>query len=98
MTDITISSFQYSQSQFFDNANYPYGFSRSGDFTIKQANILTKLGRTLLGLSEGSIIAQTPEEIRFVQVCAGEIEAVTEIETLWRHYLNQIDKPFVKVS
>ena len=33
-----------SQQRFFDNKNYPRGFSRHGDFTIKEAQILEKYG------------------------------------------------------
>lgn len=31
-------------NRFFDNKNYPRGFSRHGDFTIKEAQLLERHG------------------------------------------------------
>ncbi|VDR30598.1 Uncharacterized protein conserved in bacteria [Raoultella terrigena] len=34
-------------NRFFDNKNYPRGFSRHGDFTIKEAQLLEQHGYAL---------------------------------------------------
>ncbi|MCX9458122.1 DUF413 domain-containing protein, partial [Vibrio cholerae] len=39
--------------RFFDNKHYPRGFARHGDFTIKEAQILERLGAAFDELDSG---------------------------------------------
>jgi uncharacterized protein YifE (UPF0438 family) len=98
MNDSRLDGFRVTGSQFYDTEHYPYGFARSGEFTIKQTKILSEIGRTLLALSEGVEQAITAEEIQFVKVCSGEIPAETDVEKTWVYYRGIINKPFVQVG
>lgn len=40
-------------NRFFDNKSYPRGFSRHGDFTIKEAQMLERYGYALNELDLG---------------------------------------------
>ncbi|MCD1125975.1 DUF413 domain-containing protein [Jinshanibacter sp. LJY008] len=79
--------------RFFDNKNYPRGFSRHGDFTIKEAQLLERLGYAFNELDLGKREPATEEEKLFVAVCRGEREAVTESEKVWTKYLDRIRRP-----
>ncbi|MEC8374138.1 MAG: DUF413 domain-containing protein, partial [Pseudomonadota bacterium] len=39
-----------SPKPFIDRQKFPYGFRKSGDFSITEANLLTQFGKTLLAL------------------------------------------------
>lgn len=79
--------------RFFDNKNYPRGFSRHGDFTIKQAQVLERLGYAFNELDLGQREPVTAEEKAFVAVCRGEKEPDTEAEKIWIKYIARIRKP-----
>lgn len=75
---------------YYDNVNYPRGFSKHGDFTIREAEALHRYGRILANLCEGLAQAATEDEKRFVQVCAGALEPGTYLEKLWFKYQSKI--------
>jgi len=77
-----------SSGSFFDDKNFPWGFSRCGNFTIAQAEILGKYGKTLRALEHKEKTPATPEEKQFVAVCRGKREASTLIEITWIKYLS----------
>lgn len=80
-------------NRFFDNKNYPRGFSRHGDFTIKEANLLERLGYALNELELGKREPVTEEEKHFVAVCRGEDEPNSETERVWFKYMARIKRP-----
>lgn len=80
-------------SRFFDNKNYPRGFSRHGDFTIKEAQLLERFGYAFNELDAGKRQPTTEEEQLFVAVCRGEREPVTEQEKVWSKYLVRTRRP-----
>lgn len=80
-------------NRFFDNKNYPRGFSRHGDFTIKEAQLLERLGYALNELELGKREPATQEEKHFVAVCRGEGEPTTETERIWFKYMERIKRP-----
>ncbi|WP_085246933.1 DUF413 domain-containing protein [Gilliamella mensalis] len=82
-----------SQQRFFDNKNYPRGFSRHGDFTIKEALILEKHGCAFKDLDAETRTPSTAEEKSFVAVCKGKKEPSTDFEKTWLKYLSRINKP-----
>jgi uncharacterized protein YifE (UPF0438 family) len=47
---------------FSDAKNYPYGFSRSGDFSINESKALSQHGCLIAGLVDGQIDAQTADD------------------------------------
>lgn len=59
--------------RFFDNKHYPRGFSRHGDFTIKEAQVLERFGYAFNELDLGTREPQTEEEQLFVAVCRGDV-------------------------
>ncbi len=79
-------SFQ-SQKKFYDDKNFPRGFSRSGDFTLKEAEMLEAYGSACRQLSLENSEPQTAEEQHFVAVCRGEAEAETALERAWLKYV-----------
>ena len=82
-----------SQQRFFDNKNYPRGFSRHGDFTIKEAQILEKYGCAFRDLDAETRKPVTADEKSFVAVCKGKKEPSTDLEKVWLKYLSRINKP-----
>lgn len=82
-----------SKQRFFDNKNYPRGFARHGDFTIKESQILERLGHAFNELCSGNREPVTTEEKAFVDFCRGEKSAATENEKTWDKYLKRIQHP-----
>lgn len=80
-------------SRFFDNKHYPRGFSRHGDFTIKEAQLLERFGYAFNELDTGKRQPATEEEQLFVAVCHGEREPITEQEKVWAKYLARTRRP-----
>ncbi|TEA28083.1 DUF413 domain-containing protein [Candidatus Schmidhempelia bombi] len=82
-----------SKQRFFDNKKYPRGFSRHGDFTIKEAQLLEKYGHAFSELDSGKRQPVTDEEQRFVDVCHGNQLPATDKEKVWVKYMGCINKP-----
>ena len=47
---------------FSDVKNYPYGFSRSGDFSINESKALTENGCLIAGLVDGKLAPETDDD------------------------------------
>ncbi|SUC18298.1 Uncharacterized protein conserved in bacteria [Proteus mirabilis] len=80
-------------NRFFDNKHYPRGFSRHGDFTIKEAQILERHGQAFNELDLGKREPATEAEKLFVAMCRGEREAATVEEKIWKKYTSRISRP-----
>lgn len=78
---------------FYDDKNYPHGLSRSGVFSIAEAELLSKVGNRLFSLAQGVVSSENQVEENFVKVCQGEQEAATKVELLWKKYQSSIRKP-----
>lgn len=87
-----LSRDQLTKKPFNDYKNYPYGFSRSGDFSIKEAGILERNGSLLLALTNGDIPAERNEDKLFLQVINGATETDNEIFKVWVKYLRKINR------
>ena len=48
--------------RFFDDKNYPRGFARHGDYTIKEAQVLEQHGQAFRALDAGERKPATKEE------------------------------------
>lgn len=79
-----------SQRSFYDDTNFPYGFLRSGDFSIAEANVLTSHGYIMSKLHKGEIAPTTPEHKRFIQVVNRTIDAKYVEENIYLKYLHVI--------
>lgn len=86
MSDIQIRA---GKRAFTDVLHFPRGFSRSGDFSIGDSNLLTQYGETLNQLSHGDLPPENEQEKHFVDVCFGEAEPETKLEFVWIKYLNK---------
>ncbi len=72
--------------RFFDDKNYPRGFSRHGDYTIRESQTLEQFGQACLALETGERKPKTEEEKRFVAVMQGAEIAESVIEKAWLKY------------
>ena len=72
--------------RYFDDKNYPRGFARHGDYTIREAQVLEQYGQACLALETGERKAATAEEKRFVAVMKGDEIAESIIEKAWLKY------------
>ena len=83
------------QSPFYDDANFPRGFSRSGEFSVVESNILSDYGQTLKKLADGSLMPENQEEKRFTDVIDGKVDVETQVEKTWKKYISLTTTPKV---
>lgn len=74
--------------RFFDDKNYPRGFSRHGDYTIRESELLEQFGQACLALETEERKPKTAEEKQFVAVMKGEKQPETSLEKVWVKYRN----------
>ncbi|MFT5675666.1 MAG: hypothetical protein ACI808_001597 [Paraglaciecola sp.] len=72
---------------FTDVKNFPYGFKKSGDFSIAEATILSVHGYTLQSLGLGTLKPESNEEQHFVEVSKGLVIPKTTAERAWLKYI-----------
>ncbi|MBY6064330.1 hypothetical protein CWI80_09380 [Pseudidiomarina sediminum] len=80
---------------FNDFKNYPYGFARSGDFSIRESDLLSKHGSLVAALVNGELEPMSAEEQSLVAVARGEKAAETPLEKAWSKYQSRINRPKV---
>lgn len=90
MTDNKATKSFVTTARFYDDKNYPRGFSRHGDYTINESNILENHGQAFIELELGKREATTQDEKDFLAVCHSEKEAVTPFEKAWQKYRARI--------
>ncbi|GLT14052.1 DUF413 domain-containing protein [Vibrio algivorus] len=80
--------------KFFDNKHFARGFSRSGEFTINEAQILENYGRTMQGLFEGNLTPEDDDEKEFITAFQqeGEEGIVNKYVQCWKKYLNKTQR------
>lgn len=76
-----------SPKPFIDRQKFPYGFKKSGDFSITEANLLTQFGKTLLALESGELAPESEDEQHFVEFVNGQADAVNNVEKAWAKYV-----------
>lgn len=78
------------EAPFYDDAHFPRGFSKSGNFTIIESELLTQVGKRLFMLEQGFSKPENAVEEQFVQFCKaqneGELEGQNKVELLWQKY------------
>ncbi len=77
---------------FADRQHYPYGFSRSGDFSIAESQALSQYGSLIQALCSGELLPSTPEEHDLLAMSRGEKPAQTLMERAWDKYQRQIHR------
>lgn len=78
---------------FSDAKNYPYGFSRSGDFSINESKALAQYGCLIAALVDGQIEAQTSEDSELLAAAFGKKEPESTAEKAWVKYQKRINRP-----
>ena len=78
---------------FTDVKNYPYGFSRSGDFSINESKALSQYGCLIAALVDGVIAAENDEDHGYLQAAFGKKEPENPIERAWVKYQKRISRP-----
>ena len=78
---------------FSDIKNYPYGFSRSGDFTINESKALAQYGCLIAALVDGHIEAQSSKEQELLAAAFGKKEPEGLAQKAWVKYQKQINRP-----
>ena len=84
---------QLLNSIFTDPKNYPYGFARSGDFSITESKALSHYGRLIWALTNGKIAASCPEDDALLAAANGEKPSETPAERAWEKYQMRINRP-----
>lgn len=80
---------------FNDFRNYPYGFSRSGDFSIRESDALTHYGCLITAMLCGEFQPTLKEDVELLAACRGEQAPVTVVEKVWAKYQARIHRPKV---
>ena len=82
---MSLNSFS-TNTKFYDDKNFPYGFQRSGYFTITESDCLIKCGHKMNQLAEKTVAAQSKEEKHFLKVLEGKEEPENEAERAYIKY------------
>lgn len=80
---------------FNDFRNYPYGFARSGDFSIRESDALLHYGWLITALLNGELAPQTEEDRNLLAVARGDQAPATAVEKAWMKYQTRINRPKV---
>ncbi len=81
------------QRVFSDPKNYPYGFSRSGDFSISESKALSQYGCLIAALLDGRIEPECDEDNSLLAVAKGEKDPSNVAEKAWFKYDKRIHRP-----
>lgn len=80
---------------FNDFRNYPYGFSRSGDFSIRESDALLHYGCLITAMLNGDYAPESKEDKSLLAVAKGEQAPETAVEKAWMKYQARINRPKV---
>jgi uncharacterized protein YifE (UPF0438 family) len=78
---------------FADPQNYPYGFSRSGDFSINESKALVQSGSLIAALVDGLIAPETDEDKSLLAAAFAKKEPHSLAEKAWVKYQKRINRP-----
>lgn len=78
---------------FSDAKNYPYGFSRSGDFSISESKALSEYGCLIAALVDGHIMPSDDDDQAYLAVAHGHQEPENTIQRAWIKYQKRINRP-----
>ncbi|MCV2884428.1 DUF413 domain-containing protein [Aestuariibacter sp. AA17] len=81
------------QKNYSDPKNYPYGFARSGDFSISESKALSQYGHLIASLVDGKLAPSTDEDHGFLQAAFGKKEPESVAERAWVKYQKRINRP-----
>lgn len=78
---------------FSDSKNYPYGFSRSGDFSISESKALAQSGNLIVALVDGLIAPETDSDHAMLAAAFGKQLPSSLEEKAWVKYQTRINRP-----
>lgn len=78
---------------FSDPKNYPYGFSRSGDFSIAESKALNEYGCLIAALVDGQLEPQSEEDKSILAAAHGIIDPKDTMQRAWLKYQKRINRP-----
>ncbi len=78
---------------FQDPRNYPYGFARSGDFSISESKALSQYGGLISALLDGELTCSCEEDESLLAAARGEKEPSSVAEKAWDKYQRRINRP-----
>nr|WP_136250570.1 DUF413 domain-containing protein [Ningiella ruwaisensis] len=78
---------------FSDPKNYPYGFSRSGDFSIAESKALNEYGCLIAALVDGQIAPSDDEDRAYIAAATGQQEPGNVAARAWVKYQKRINRP-----
>ncbi|MEM0515497.1 DUF413 domain-containing protein [Pseudoalteromonas sp. YIC-827] len=73
--------------KFYNDEKFPRGFSRSGNFTLLESEILEQHGRLLKALQEKTVEPSNDTQAHFVAATTGLSTPINPIESAWIKYL-----------
>jgi uncharacterized protein YifE (UPF0438 family) len=79
--------------KFYDSKNYSMSFRRSGDFSIKESDILERCGFVISQLMEGKRAPENPAQEKIIEVIKGSLPGDSVVEKAWLKYMNLIQHP-----
>ncbi|MDH2432290.1 DUF413 domain-containing protein [Pokkaliibacter sp. MBI-7] len=80
------------KKSFFDDEHYPYGLDSSGDFSIKEAKLITQYGNLARALMDGRLSPENSEDKDLLAICRNEKVPTTDLEKAWAKYLTKINE------
>lgn len=78
---------------FSDAKNYPYGFSRSGDFSISESKALSQYGCLIAALVDAQVEPETSDDNNLLAAAFGTKEPEGAAEKAWVKYQKRINRP-----
>ena len=88
-----ITKEKITRKPFADKKTYPYGFARSGDFSINESKLLQGYGSWFAALVDGKITPGNDEEQAYLESALGHREPATSQEKAWLKYQARINRP-----
>lgn len=76
-----------------DPKKYPYGFRRSGDFSISESDALAKYGTLFNALYKGEIEPSDSDDERILAIMRGDAQAERIEEIAWLKYQARLNRP-----
>jgi uncharacterized protein YifE (UPF0438 family) len=89
----TLSREKLINRPFADKKHYPYGFARSGDFSISESKLLQAHGSLFAALVDGKIEPSSDVEINYLNAALGQCEPQTPQAKAWVKYQTRINRP-----
>ena len=77
--------------RFFDDKNYPRGFSRHGDYTIKESQVLEQYGQAFKALDSGERKQQQKKKKNLLHFAVVNVHRKTFFEKTWNKYRTRIN-------